>query len=351
MLTLNNITITYANQEVVKNLSLSLQTGQIGCLLGPSGCGKTSILRAVAGFEPIQSGEIELRGNKVSSVNYSVAPDKRHVAVVFQDFALFPHLTVEKNIAFGLHQLPADEKAKRVDEMLVLVGLSGLQERFPHHLSGGQQQRVALARALAPKPDLLLLDEPFSSLDVELRADLAKDIRGILKHEHATALMVTHDQDEAFAMADIIGVLNNQKLHQWADAYSLYHEPATRFVADFVGNGVFLQSTIGEDSLLHTDLGDFPLPKRLQNLEQAQKTQQNYALLVRPDDIVHDDDSSSFARVKSRVFKGAHILYELEVEGPRHETVLCLAPSHHDHHLGDRFGIRLDLEHLVLFDS
>lgn len=351
MLTLDNITIAYTHEPVVSELSLTLSHGQIGCLLGPSGCGKSSILRAIAGFEPVRAGEIQLRGNTVSKKGFCLPPEKRHVAVVFQDFALFPHLTVASNIAFGLHKQSKAQKRIRVNQMLELVGLSGFGARYPHHLSGGQQQRVALARALAPKPDLLLLDEPFSSLDVELRADLARDIREILKHEQATALMVTHDQDEAYAMADVIGVVNEQRLHQWADAYSLYHQPATRFVADFVGNGVFITSVVQDADMLVTDLGHFSL-NCTRDIYQSEPSQgKEFALLVRPDDIVHDDDSKTLATVKSRVFKGAHVLYELDVEGQHKETVLCLAPSHHDHKIGECFGIRLDLEHLVLFDK
>lgn len=349
MLTLKNICVSYDDQPVVSEISLGLENGQIGCLLGPSGCGKTSILRAIAGFEPVQSGEIQLRGNCVSDPTYSLGPDKRQVAVVFQDFALFPHLTVAQNIAFGLQRLSSQEKSGRVGVMLELVGLGGKGEQFPHQLSGGQQQRVALARAMAPKPDLLLLDEPFSSLDVELREDLAKEIRAILKHENATALMVTHDQHEAFAMADLIGVLHKGSLLQWADAYTLYHQPATRFVAEFVGSGVFLDAVLTENNKLKTDLGEFDFSAVQGKIPQPISDSGHFRLLVRPDDIVHDDESLHQAVVKSRMFKGAHIMYELEVEGPKKETVLCLAPSHHDHQVGERFGIRLDLAHLVVF--
>ena len=212
MLSLNNVSVAYQKSEAVKDVTFELGVGQIGCLLGPSGCGKTSILRAVAGFEKVSEGQICLRKKLVSSVYSHLEPEKRRVAVVFQDYALFPHLTVAQNIAFGLHQQSSAKKRQRVTELLMLVGLSGYDNRYPHALSGGQQQRVALARALAAKPDLLLLDEPFSSLDSELRDELAKELRIILKHENTTALMVTHDQHEAFAMADVIGVINEGRL-------------------------------------------------------------------------------------------------------------------------------------------
>jgi iron(III) transport system ATP-binding protein len=346
MLALKSLSLAYAAKTVVRNVSFELKVGQIGCLLGPSGCGKTSILRAIAGFEPIQQGQMFLRGQLVSDKQLNVAPEKRHVAVVFQDFALFPHLNVAQNISFGLHGMSKSLKRQRVEELLELIGLSGIEKRYPHSLSGGQQQRVALARALASKPELLLLDEPFSSLDAELREELAADIRTILKHEGATALMVTHDQHEAFSMADKIGVLNDGKLLQWATAYELYHQPNCHFVADFVGKGVFLSGRITEQQNIQTSLGLFSLGET-----SDWQAGEEVDLLVRPDDIVHDDDSDRTAKVVSRAFKGAHILYELELNHTAREKVLCLAPSHHDHMIGETIGIRLDLEHLVLFDQ
>lgn len=345
MLQLKSLTLAYAAKTVVSNVSFELKSGQIGCLLGPSGCGKTSILRAIAGFEPVQQGQIYLREQLVSDKQKNVPPEKRHVAVVFQDFALFPHLTVAENITFGLHGVSKTQKQQRVQELLKLVGLSGIEERFSYSLSGGQQQRVALARALAPKPELLLLDEPFSSLDAELREELAADIYKILKHEGATALMVTHDQHEAFAMADKIGVLNGGELLQWATAYELYHQPNCHFVADFVGNGVFLRGQITPEHAIQTSLGLFPLAAN-----PEWRVGQYLDLLVRPDDIVHDDESERTAKVVGRAFKGAHILYELQLNHSAQEKVLCLAPSHHDHKMGEIIGIRLDLEHLVLFN-
>lgn len=346
MLTLDNIAIAYQQKTVVSNLSFNLQEGEIGCLLGPSGCGKTSVLRAIAGFEPLKAGNIALRGKQVSGEGQFIAPEKRHVAVVFQDFALFPHLTVGENIAFGLHGSRKADKQITVERMLSLVGLQGIAERYPHQLSGGQQQRIALARAMATQPDLLLLDEPFSSLDAELREDLAKDIRRIIKEQNITAIMVTHDQHEAFAMADVIGVMKEGELHQWSSAYDLYHRPSTRFVADFIGSGVFLPGTLTTELTIDTCLGTFS-----NNSGKELEAGQSVELLVRPDDIEHDDNSENLARVKSRVFRGSHILYELEIHDGCDRTLLCLAPSHHDHQVGESIGIRLDLEHLVLFSQ
>ncbi|MCW8091214.1 ABC transporter ATP-binding protein [Alteromonas sp. ASW11-130] len=345
MLNLHNIDIRYGNFLAVDGVNITLNNGEIGCLLGPSGCGKTSILRAIAGFESISKGQIKLRNEIVSRPNHLVAPEKRHISVVFQDFALFPHLSVTENIAFALHKWKKADREKRISEVLNLVGLSHTATRFPHELSGGQQQRVALARALAPKPDLLLMDEPFSSLDAELREELAKDIRTILKRENTSALVVTHDQYEAFAIADIIGVLSEGQLHQWDDAYALYHKPVSRFVADFVGSGVFLKSMINDDGNIHCCLGKVNVdPARLNGFKVGQEIE----LLIRPDDIEYDESSDTIATVVRRSFRGAHIMYELAVPGSK-QTILCLAPSHNDHAVGESFGIKLDLAHLVMF--
>ncbi|MFT4809310.1 MAG: iron(III) transport system ATP-binding protein [Paraglaciecola sp.] len=344
MLSLNNVSVAYQKTQAVQDVTFELSVGQIGCLLGPSGCGKTSLLRAVAGFEKVAAGQISLRNQLVSAKHSHVEPEKRRVAVVFQDYALFPHLTVAQNIAFGLHEYTRAQKLQRVTELLMLVGLPGYDRRYPHALSGGQQQRVALARAMAAKPDLLLLDEPFSSLDAELRDDLAKELRVILKHENTTALMVTHDQNEAFAMADVIGVMNQGRLMQWTDAYALYHRPANRFVASFVGDGVFLSATIDNNIKLNSGLGVFPI-----NPDGGFKQGDKVVFLVRPDDIIHDDESETLAKVVDRSFQGSHILYQLELQHVGHARVLCLALSHHDHQLNELIGIRLDLEHLIVF--
>jgi iron(III) transport system ATP-binding protein len=344
MLTLKDVSVAYQQKTVVNSVCFELKIGQIGCLLGPSGCGKTSILRAIAGFETLSSGELQLRNNVVSDNTTHLAAEKRKVAVVFQDYALFPHLTVAQNIAFGLHRQDKATKRQRVAELLSLVGLPGYEDRYPYALSGGQQQRIALARAMAPKPDLLLLDEPFSSLDAELRCELARDIRAILKHENATALMVTHDQNEAFVMADVIGVMNKGQLLQFSDAYGLYHRPVSRFVATFIGDGVFISATVTNNLQLNSGLGVFSI-----NPSYGFKPDQQVVVLVRPDDVVHDDNSDTKAQVMNRSFQGSHILYELELQTLSRERVLCLALSHHDHQIGELFGIQIDLEHLIVF--
>ncbi|NYT85959.1 ABC transporter ATP-binding protein [Pollutimonas harenae] len=237
-LELDRISLSYNTPDglvpVVQSLQLALNKGGIGCLLGASGCGKTTILRAIAGFEPLREGSISLGGCCLSEVGRQLAPERRNVGMMFQDYALFPHLTVEKNIAFGLRKWDKARRTQRVSELLALTGLEGTERRYPHELSGGQQQRVALARALAPEPDLLLLDEPFSNLDVDTRERLAFEVRDILKSTGHTAMLVTHNQAEAFAIADRIGVMQQGKIVQWDTPHGLHQHPVNDFVADFI---------------------------------------------------------------------------------------------------------------------
>ena len=349
-LEVSQLEVRYAGrtQAAVQGVTLSLKAGDIGVLIGPSGCGKTTLLRAVAGLEPVTGGEIRLTKSVVSSATLSVPPELRRIGMVFQDYALFPHLSVGRNVAFGIHQLPRAEQAARVAEVLKLVGLEGSEHRYPHELSGGQQQRVALARALAPRPQLMLLDEPFSNLDVDLRERLAHEVRGILKAAGATALFVTHDQFEAFAIGDVIGVMNEGHLHQWDDAYTLYHRPATRFVADFIGHGVFAPATLvqrGNNVVAQTPLGDLtdldecPLPSSYPAGECD--------VLLRADDIVHDDHAPVQAQIVRKSFRGSEFLYTLRLASGH--TVLAHVPSHHDHALGEWIGIRAQVDHVVTF--
>jgi iron(III) transport system ATP-binding protein len=234
-------------KRVVEGLSLQLSAGQIGCLLGASGCGKTTVLRAIAGFEPVRAGRIVLGAVTLADTVRQLPPERRNVGMMFQDYALFPHLSVAANVAFGLRGQPREQRTARVAEMLALVGLQTADGAYPHELSGGQQQRVALARALAPRPALLLLDEPFSNLDIHTRERLAQELRGLLKATGTTALLVTHDQAEAFAMADRIGVMDRGQILQWDSAEQLYRRPVDRTVAGFVGRGVLVPgNAVGE---------------------------------------------------------------------------------------------------------
>ncbi len=350
-LELNTIVQRYGKRTVVDGVDLRLPAGRIACLLGPSGCGKTTLLRCIAGFEPIAGGEIRIDGALVSSVQQRVAPEKRQIGMVFQDYALFPHLNVARNIAFGIAALPADARAARVSELLDLVGLQGYGEAFPHELSGGQQQRVALARALAPRPQLVLLDEPFSSLDVDLRERIAGEVRDILKREGATALLVTHDQYEAFAMADEVGVMAEGTLRQWDTPYNIYHRPRDRFVADFVGQGAFLPGRVSDARTVEIELGRLQAAEPIVCSSDGALCEIGGAvdLLLRPDDVVHDDASTLRAEVVQKAFRGADILYTLRLTSGR--EVLSLVPSHHNHALGELIGIRLDADHVIAFRS
>jgi iron(III) transport system ATP-binding protein len=349
MLELDAVRQSYGENEVVRGLSLALARGDIGCLLGPSGCGKTTVLRCIAGFEPVASGEIRIAGKVVSTRDLTVPPEKRRIGMVFQDYALFPHLTVADNVAFGLHGRARAERVRRAAECVEIVGLAGYGDKYPHELSGGQQQRVALARALAPQPDLLLLDEPFSNLDVELREKLSREVRDIIKRTGTTAILVTHDQHEAFAIADEIGIMHAGEIQQWDSAYDLYHRPANRFVADFVGQGVFLPGNVLSSQQVHIELGMLKgeVPRMCEvGCDNCGKGCQ-VEVLLRPDDIIHDDASALKAEVVSKAFRGADILYTLRLESGR--QLLALVPSHHNHALGERIGIRLDVDHVVAF--
>ncbi len=341
-LEVKNASVAYGGNPVVQGVSLELNAGEIGCLLGPSGCGKTSLLRAIAGFEPLTAGEIHLHGRCVTRPGMTLAPERRRVGMVFQDFALYPHLTVAKNVAFGLRTLSRGKRNARVDELLRLVDLQEQAEKYPHQLSGGQQQRVALIRAMAPRPEILLLDEPFSGLDVELREQLAREVRGILQRDGVTAILVTHDQFEAFAMADRIGVLGDGRLRQWAGGYQLYHEPADRFVADFIGQGEFIPGRVVDMGQVDTVLG------RMQGrFVTPVAPGDTVELLIRPDDIIHDDNSDLQLEVAGKAFRGAEYLYTLKM--PDGMPLLCLVQSHHDHAIGEMIGIRLEVGHLVAF--
>lgn len=341
-LQVNDVSVRFGNKLAVDNVQLILKEGQIGCLLGPSGCGKTTLLRTIAGFQLPTEGEIILHKTVVSQPGWALAPERRRIGMVFQDIALFPHLTVEDNIAFGLRDIPRNEQKVRVERLLKLIGLEDIGARYPHQLSGGQQQRIALARALAPQPDILLFDEPFSSLDVELREQLARDVRHILKELAITAVVVTHDQMEAFAMADEIGLMRDGKLHQWASAYDLYHEPADRFVADFIGQGRMLPGSLVADQRIAFELGEIK-GTPVESVPVGSEVE----VLVRPDDVLLDSESEYKGTVKERLFRGAEFLYTLEL--PSGDDLLCLTPSHQDYPEGTTVGIRLDIEHVRAF--
>lgn len=344
LLEVKDVSAGYRGEPVLEAISFHVNPGGIACLLGPSGCGKTTLLRTIAGFEPVLAGDIRVGGRCMSRVGAMVPPEQRGMGMVFQESALFPHLSVEGNVAFGLRGSTASQRHAKVGELLEVVGLDGAGSRLVHELSGGQQQRVALARALAPSPEVVLLDEPFSSLDADLRERIGQEVCRILAERQVTTLLVTHDQDQAFALAQQIGVMNEGRLLQWDTAYNLYHEPADRFIADFIGQGVFLPGTLRTTDSVDTELGVIR-----GNRAYGWPIGSKVDVLLRPDDILPDPDSELRATVVTRAFKGAEIMYSLTLETGA--TVLSLFPSHLDHEEGTRVGIRVAADHLVAFPA
>jgi len=342
LLEVDGISCSYGARRVVRDISFAVSEGFIACLLGPSGCGKTTVLRAIAGFHPVDAGAIRMEGVTVSSNGYGLAPERRQVGMVFQDHALFPHMSVADNVRFGLRGTSRARASRIASQMLERVGLAGVGGRYPHELSGGQQQRVALARALAPMPRLLLMDEPFSNLDLDTREKLSLEVRDILKDYGTTAIMVTHDQHDAFALCDRVGVMTDGALEQWDTPYNLYHEPATRFVADFIGDGVFLSGTLAAPDAVATALGEVR-----GNRAYSWPPGSPVEVLLRPDDIIPGEPGDLQAVVARKAFQGAKILYTLAL--PDGTRLLSLFPSHDDHAVGETVNIRLKADHLVAF--
>ena len=343
-LKLNQIAVGYQGVPIVQDANFRIVEGEIGCLLGPSGCGKSTLLRAIAGFEPLMSGNISLDNHVLSSPEEMISPERRSIGMVFQDIALFPHLSIGENIAFGLKNWSKHEANARIDYLLELVGLAGFKDRYPHSLSGGQQQRVALARAIAPKPKLLLMDEPFSGLDAKLREELVPDIRAILLHEKVSAILVTHDQAEAFAMADKVAIMEAGKILQVGTPYEIYHEPVSRFVAMFIGQGDFLPAVVCGANCVHSDLGEIQ-----GDMDHGFESGAKVDLLVRPDDILHDDDSEFKGLIVSKWFRGSYFLYRVKL--PSGKVIYCFASSHHNHSIGQEIGLTVNLDHLVMFPT
>ncbi len=342
LLKVEDISAGYDRDPVIESLSFHVNRGEIVSLLGPSGCGKTTALRAIAGFEAVRAGQILIAQQLVSAPGMTVPPERRSIGMVFQDYALFPHLTIADNIGFGLRNKASVDRRVQVEHLLDATGLGGMGDRYPHELSGGQQQRVALARALAPRPAILLMDEPFSNLDVELRERLSVEVRDLLKSEGISGILVTHDQHEAFAVSDKVGVMRDGRILQWDTPYTLYHEPNHRFVADFIGQGRFIPGIVRSPETFDTELGLLH-----GNRSCTQAVGERVEILIRPDDVVPDERGDIEAIVKDKAFKGAEILYTLEL--PTGTRLLSLFPSHHDHHLGDSVRVRMDAEHLICF--
>ncbi|MEO0968432.1 MAG: ABC transporter ATP-binding protein [Cyanobacteria bacterium J06639_18] len=310
ILELKNITKRFSENPIpaVNDVSLTLQQGNILALLGPSGCGKTTLLRMIGGFEEAsQTGTIEIDGQIVCSSNTWIAPEKRDIGIVFQDYALFPHLTVAQNVAFGLKNLNKEQIQKRVTEVLDLVSLKNLEERYPYELSGGQQQRVALARALAPQPKLMLLDEPLCNLDIQVRLRLRQEIRDILKAAGTSAIFVTHDQEEALAISDVVGVMRQGNLEQLGTPEEIYTRPASRFVAEFVTQANFLPAT-RKGELWETEIGSFPV----EGGQIQDSVTDKGELMIRQEDLILKATPNASVNIRSRRFLGREYRYCLE---------------------------------------
>jgi iron(III) transport system ATP-binding protein len=325
----------------VDGLSLGVEAGCILALLGPSGCGKTTTLRLIAGFEVPDEGEIEIAGRIMAdgARGLSVPPEQRGVGVVFQDYALFPHLTVAENVAFGLQAMARRARAGRARSVLDLVGLADFGDRYPHELSGGQQQRVAVARALAPEPALMLLDEPFSNLDADLRAQMRDEVEKVLRATGTTAIFVTHDQEEAFTVADVVGVLDAGRLEQVAPPEAIYHHPATPFVAEFVGAADFLPGIVTSQGIV-TEIGVFG------NVE-AREPGERVKVMIRPDDVTFVPAADGDAVILRRYFRGSETLYCLGL--PSGHRVHSSQPSAAAFTTGQRVRPEAHALHVVTF--
>jgi iron(III) transport system ATP-binding protein len=325
----------------IDRLSLSVTQGEILALLGPSGCGKTTALRIIAGLESPDAGTVTVRGRIVGGDGHAVPAEDRGIGIVFQDYALFPHLTVADNVGFGLPKLDGGARRARVAEVLDLVGMSGLEGRYPHELSGGQQQRVAVARAMAPAPALMLLDEPFSSLDADLRAQMRDEIERILRSTGTTTVFVTHDQEEAFTLADRVGVLHEGRIEQLDTPQQVYHRPATRFVASFVGAADFLPGTVTSGSIA-TEVGIFA---NVDGLPAGASVD----VMIRPDDITFVSDDEGPGTIASRHFRGSETLYCILL--PSGHKVHSSQPSASAEPTGIRVRATAHVLHVVAFPA
>ncbi|MFB6152006.1 MAG: ABC transporter ATP-binding protein [Haloarculaceae archaeon] len=342
VLELDGVTKRFADETVVEDLDLAVREGELLTLLGPSGCGKTTTLRLIAGLEEPDAGVIRLRGDPVAGEDTFVAPETRDVGIVFQEFALFPHKTAAENVAFGLHDLPAAEREARVDELLDLVGLTAHRDSYPDELSGGQQQRVALARSLAPEPQLLLLDEPFSNLDVDLRVEMREEVRSILKAAGVTAVSVTHDQEEAMSISDRVAVVHDGAIEQVGEPETVFQHPESRFVASFLGHASFLAGVIRGD-YVDTALGKVPVD-RVHGLSEVYDGV-GVDLLVRPDDLAVEavSDVEANGEVVHRRFLGPNVLYRVELDGG--DVVGCMHNHEHEVPRDEPVRVELDADH------
>ena len=331
---------------VLQDVSLNVAPGATVCLLGPSGCGKTTLLRLVAGFEEPDAGSIQLGGRQVSRPGHVVAPEKRHIGMVFQDYALFPHLTVAQNVQFGLFRRSAAQRRRRLADLLQLIGLEDMAARYPHELSGGQQQRVALARALAPGPQLLLLDEPFSNLDVNLRRQLRQEMQEVLRRTDMTTILVTHDQEEALSLADTLAILDQGRVVQVDTPEAIVRRPCSRFVAEFLALGHFLAGEI-RDNCIATEMGSVRLAPGVTAVPEGHR---RVDLLIPPECLaLCDNGRGAHVQVVHVAFQGTRKLYTVRLPSGARLQGLCA----HDTPLqtGTHVNVRYDPTVVIAFPS
>lgn len=309
-LSISNVSSDYQGLVILHQLNLTLQQGEIVALLGPSGCGKTTLLKAIAGLQGISQGSIKINGQVLSGEGVFIASEQRGVGMIFQDYALFPHLTVGDNILFGVKGLNKLERQTRLEDMLELVKLTGLGERYPHELSGGQQQRVSIARALAYEPELMLLDEPFSNIDAQVRHEMMLEIRAILKQRNVSAVFVTHSKDEAFVFADKLALFEQGHIVQHGAAETLYANPHSRYVADFLGTTNYLPVTVSSDLQLESPLGVLTSASLLPHVAGT-----HGQLLLRPQQIALQADIQGQANIIDRRFLGTVCHYKVNQNG------------------------------------
>jgi len=342
VLEIEGATKAFGPETAVEALDLQVREGELLTLLGPSGCGKTTTLRMLAGLERPTEGTVRLRGEAVAGEGRFVPPEERDVGIVFQDFALFPHLTVAENVAFGLTDRDREASAARVEELLDLVDLSEFGDRHPDQLSGGQQQRVALARSLAPEPEIILLDEPFSNLDVRLRVEMREEVRRILKEAGVTAISVTHDQEEALSISDRVAVMNDGVIEQVGKPEKVFQHPESRFVAAFLGQAGFLSAQIGADGVA-TAIEEIPL-ELIEGLSDEYYGAR-VDVLVRPDDLraTPAPESEANGEIVHRQYSGPSFVYRVELD--EGDVVHCQHNHTTDLDIGQRVRVDLVADH------
>lgn len=342
-LEINNISLAYGRAQVVKNLSLSARRGDILCLVGPSGGGKSSLLRLIAGLETPDAGTILLDGDKLADAKTQAPPEERSVGMIFQDNALFPHMTIGENIAFGMGKASATAKKQKVEELLASVGLEGFAGRYPHTLSGGQQQRVALVRALARDPAVVLMDEPYANIDHELRRSLRRQARLALKQAGAIVVLVTHDPEEALEMGDDIAVLVDGEIVQHAAPEEIYENPATRIVAQLFGKGQSFKARI-EGNTAHTDVGAI-------NLSRTPSVQGDCFVVIRPEAITLEKQEASAAIVTDLRYAGDHWIACVQKSGADSQALYVKLQKPFDLAVGDKVSIQEKEQGVFVFPA